>query len=620
MKRKNILQWLVISALLVLMFSPSCTDDLLEKPKGGAVTVDTIFNTKNQAQFAIAKMYQDGLQGYLVYRDANNSSRQDVLTDQVFITSNVNWICQTINNGSSYYLGTMTPANTCDFYGFGSHYNGIRSANLVIRNISNVTDADKAWKDDATGQALFIRAWKHFELFRYYGGVPIVTEVLGEGEILLPRRSVASVVDSIVSWCDRASNLLPETRGAADYGRITKLAALSLKSRALLYAASPLYNTPPQMAGEVSGLRYNDDRDSVLCYQIYDNNRWKLAADAAKAVLDNATAAGVALYETGKVETTGDTYATIGDYEAVWNVYNNSELILVQTDRAVNDWGADGSIWTLYSMSKIFSQVISSSNPWGVMNHTPVEFASLYEKRDGSKWELDVNDTGEDLPSYLEGLDLDPRFYQSIVYDGKWYNASVGQAQYYTGGDGFTNGRLNINDQATNGFSMEVSKFTPRIENGDLNHFAWPVFRLAEFYLSYAEALNELDGPGSEAYVAINKIRSRAGMPAKAGLSQDEFRAAVLNERNIELAFENHRYNDLMRTLTAHEVLNGPVHGFKTVAKAGTGGELLRSWEVSLFMNRIFPKKYYYVPFPNNEISNNYLGDGQGWYGQNPGW
>jgi hypothetical protein len=619
MKRTNIKNLLIISTLL-LIFTTGCFQDFLEKPKGGAVTTDTIFHTKNQAQYAVARMYESCMKGYLVFNNANKASRPDIMTDQVFITSNTDWINQDIIGGHSYYLGTMTAGNPADMLGFGNHYLGIRRANLVLQNIDMVSDASQEWINDVKGQALFSRAWKHFELFRLYGGVPIITEVLGDGEVLIPRRSVEAVVDSIVSWCDQAATLLPDSRGAADYGRITKMAALALKSRTLLYAASPLYNTPPEKAADVDGIRFYDERDSVLCYPDYDIERWKLAADAAKDVLDYAPVAGVSIYNTGNPLTTGDTYATLGDYESVWNVYANRELILVNTDRAINDWGADGSIWTLYNTSKIFSQVISASNPWGVMNHTPVEFATLYEKRDGTKWELDKNDTGDDLPSYLESLDLDPRFHQSIVYDGKFFNSSIGTAEYYQAGDGFQAGRLNIKDQDPMGFAMETYKFTGRIDGGDINHFAWPIFRLAEFYLNYAEALNEYAGPTGDAFEAMNISRRRAGMPDKSGLSQEQFREAVQNERTVEFAFENHRYNDLMRWLKAYETLNREFHGFKTTAKAGSGGELLRSWEISLFLNRIFPKRYYYLPFPNSEISINYLGDGAGWNGQNPGW
>ena len=127
-----------------------------------------------------------------------------------------------------------------------------------------VTDAKQDWIDDQKGQALFLLAWQHFELFRYYGGIPIVDQVLGGGEVKLTRRSVESVVNAIVGWCDEAIALLPNQRGAADFGRVNQLAAMALKSRVLLYAASPLYNTPDNLKSTMGNARFNNERDSVL--------------------------------------------------------------------------------------------------------------------------------------------------------------------------------------------------------------------------------------------------------------------------------------------------------------------------------------------------------------------
>ncbi len=619
MKRKYIANLIVISALLMLLM-PRCADDFLEKPAGGTVTVDTIFHTQNQAQYAVSSMYSACVQSYYVYTAggqgySNSCARPDIITDEVYIQSNAQWIAQNVGV-ASYYSGTMTAASTPDIPSFGAHYLGIRRANLILKNIDMVTDADQSWIDDVKGQALFCRALQHYELFRYYGGIPIVTKVLGEGEIKLPRRSVEAVVDSIVTWCDEAVKLLPATRSASEFGKITKLAAMALKSRVLLYAASPLYNTPSNLSSKV--IRYGDERDSLLCYSTYDQGRWQLAAQAAKAVLDNATAAGVYLFDTETPETTGDTYTTIGDYESVWNVYANHEIILTNTQVADNSWST-GRIWAIYNQCRA-GAFASMGGTWGPMNNVPVEFAMLYEKRDGSKWSVKPNDTGDDLASYLDGLNLDPRFYQTICYGGQVYNSSVGKLQYYKAGDGFSDGKLGGTDQDPYGFAMEVYKFAPRIEGASYEHFSWPVLRLAEFYLNYAEALNESDGPTGAAYTALNAIRERAGMPDKSGLGQDEFREAVHNERTIELAYENHRYNDLLRWLEAEDVLSQPFYGFKTVAKAATDGSALHSWTVSLFENRVFPQKYYYLPFPNEEISKNYLGDGEGWDCQNPGW
>ncbi|MEZ2334243.1 RagB/SusD family nutrient uptake outer membrane protein [Mucilaginibacter sp. RCC_168] len=612
MKRINILILLFVGIVGGLS-TTSCKKSFLEKPKGGSVTVDTIFDSKNQAQYAIAEMYYLCIRGY--FPQTYDGCRPEAITDQLYIIHPAyDWASNTIGTGS-YITGNMSADANCD-YGFGAdngpgygwHYKGIRQANLVLKNINKVADADANWKTDVKGQALFCRAMQHFEAFRYYGGIPIVNKPLdGDSKIEIPRSSVQSVVDSVVKWCDQAASMLPATRASADFGKVTKLAALALKARILLYAASPLYNTPANLKAEVSGARFGDGRDTVLAYASYDQERWNKAAKAAKDVIDNAGGAGVSLLNTGKPLTTGETYATLGDYESVWNVFANQELILVNT---ANQAGS-GFVWGQYLSSKL------RLAQWGVKNNVPVEFIQQYEKTDGTKWTLPA--TGADLPVDIAALNLDPRFYQTIAYDGKYYSSQRGVLAYYKKGDYSTDGNLASSDAGVDGYATEVYKFVARVDNMTDNHLAWPVFRLAEFYLSYAEALNEYQGPGGDATNYLNLIRKRAGMPEKHPADAGSFRDAIQNERTIELAYEGHRYNDLNRWLKAKSVLNGTLHGIQTTARKGTDGQLKRTWQVVPFVTRVFPAKYYYVPFPSKEISLRYLGN-KSWDGQNPGW
>ncbi|SDP97879.1 Starch-binding associating with outer membrane [Mucilaginibacter sp. OK268] len=612
MKRINIIILLFVG-LISGLASTSCKKSFLEKPKGGSVTVDTIFDSKNQAQYAIAEMYYLCVRGY--FPQTYDGCRPEAITDQLYIIHPAyDWASNTIGTGS-YITGNMSADASCD-YGFGSdngsgygwHYKGIRQANLVLKNINKVADADANWKTDVKGQALFCRAIQHFEAFRYYGGIPIVNKPLdGDSKIAVPRSSVQSVVDSVVKWCDQAASMLPATRASADFGKVTKLAALALKARILLYAASPLYNTPANLKAEVSGARFGDSRDTVLAYPSYDQERWNKAAKAAKDIIDNAGGAGVSLFNTGKPLTTGETYATLGDYESVWNVFANPELILVNT---ANQAGS-GFVWGQYLSSKL------RLAQWGVKNNVPVEFMQQYEKLDGTKWTLPA--TGADLPVDIKALNLDPRFYQTIAYDGMYYSSQRGVLAYYKKGDYSTDGNLASSDAGVDGYATEVYKFVARVDNMTDNHLAWPVFRLAEFYLSYAEALNEYQGPGGDATNYLNLIRKRAGMPEKHPADAGSFRDAIQNERTIELAYEGHRYNDLNRWLKAKTVLNGTLHGIQTTARKGTDGQLKRTWQTVPFVTRIFPAKYYYVPFPSKEISLRYLGN-KSWDGQNPGW
>jgi len=620
MKRKviNIISILLIT-LSWLLSGTGCVKNFLEKPAGSTVTADTIFGTYNQARLAVAQMYAKCIYDYWFGNNENWEAGQpcEALTDCIDLPDRGGYWQHSNINVADYTQGTMQvpgesgDGNGPDFGGgYGEHYAAIRIANLVLANIGKVKDAPAGWIDDVKGQAIFLRAWQHFELFRFYGGIPIINHPLSGIDSFYPRRSVKSVIDSIVTWCDRSYNLLPPTRPTSEYGMVTKIAALSLKSRALLFAASPQYNTPPSMTGQLTGMRYGDARDSVLGYAEYDVNRWKLAADAAKAVIDNAAASNVSLYYTGKAKTPigpptyGQNYSDLGDYEAMWNVFGNQEMILTSNTKIAQSWMVTDLMW---------GDMLDWPNSWYAKTVTPIEFAQKYEKSDGTTWTFPA--TGNDLPTFLEGLNLDPRFYATLVYDGKWYTSAQGQLSYYLQGNAPQAGTLNKG----NGLAMETYKFSRRVDNLEINHMSYPIMRLAEFYLNYSEALNEFSGPSADTYTYLNLIRQRAGMPPKSGLDQSGFRDAVQNERTIELAFENSRLSDLLRWMQADVVLNQTLHAVRTTGNV-VGGVLYRNWDIKETNQRIFPKKYYYLPFAQNQISDNYLGGGKGWYGQNPGW
>jgi len=602
-----------VLAVFTWVFSTGCSEDFLEKPKGGDVTVDTIFNTQVQAKKAVAQMYNKCITCYNPYN--YYGGRPGSITDEIYImhTANDSWAAK-VNNTTSYVVGNMSASASCDYMGWSSHWLGIRTANLVYENIGKVKDADAGYIADVKAQAIFCRAYQHYELFMYYGGIPLLNHSLSGNDLYYPRRSVAATVDTICKWCDEAAAVLPETRPSTDFGMVTKIGALALKARVLLLAASPLYNTPDSRKSEVANVRFGDDRDSVLCYPTYDKERWKRAADASLAVMNAAPAGGIGLYDTGKPETTNgaQNYSDLGDYESAWNVYANKEIILANT-KTINqtDGWNNGDIWSLYMSSKLYYQ------DWGIKNIVPNEFIQLYEKRDGSKFT--VPESGTNLPDDVMSWNLDPRFYQSIAYDGMWYCSSIGYLKYYMAGDGFAAGNLVGSDGTPNGYAVECYKFVPRVENKNANHFFWPTFRYAEFVLSYAEALNEYSGPSKEAYDALNSIRKRAGMPDKSGLDQPGFRTAVQNERTVEMAFEATRYSDLMRWLTAPTVLSQQLTSVKTTAKKAANGSMLRSWVKANCLQRVWKDKYYYVPFPSAECSKMYLGAGD-WDGQNPGW
>src|SRR6185437_1783848 len=215
--------------LAVGLLAASCNKNLLEKPQGGTFTVDTVFHTKLNASGAVAQMYNLCIPAGFPQNTNFDITRFEMVTDELYMVHPAyDWM----RNVGNYVTGIETVDATIDREGFGAHYLGIRQANLVLKNIDEVTDADATWKSQVKGQALFCRAMQHFELFRQYGGIPLVADPLdGTQQLNIHRSSVATTVDSIVSWCDQAAALLPATWGTTDYGRATSLAAKALKAR-----------------------------------------------------------------------------------------------------------------------------------------------------------------------------------------------------------------------------------------------------------------------------------------------------------------------------------------------------------------------------------------------------
>jgi hypothetical protein len=160
-----------------------------------------------------------------------------------------------------------------------------------------------------------------------------------------------------------------------------------------------------------------------------------------------------------------------------------------------------------------------------------------------------------------------------------------------------------------------MGEFETAQNYGDTPH-DWPVFRYAEILLNYAEAQNEFVGPTAEVYDAIRAIRQRAGIQSgggtyglDAGLTQEQMRIIIRNERRIELAFEEHRSWDIRRWKIAEEVFSTPVNGV-IIVKAGTQ----LNYNVVPVQDAAFDEKRYFYPISYDEVIKN------GNMVQNPQW
>ncbi|MEB2774136.1 RagB/SusD family nutrient uptake outer membrane protein [Algoriphagus sp. D3-2-R+10] len=473
------------------------------------------------------------------------------------------------NDDNTWFIqqGQLSPQNTGIAGTFwGRSYRSIRECNYALANIAEL-EMSQSGKELLIAELKFIRAFRYFDLIKNYGDVVFMGDnvaQLGEDftdpsfyERIPKEEAIAYTIQQL----DDAASVLPQTNsGAWLEGRATKGAAMALKSRLLLYAASPLYN----------------DGGS-------DTQKWQEAAQAAQEVMDLGQ---YSLYQNGY----GELFLTPqSNSEIIFARYYNINARHTALEIANGPNGYDG---------------------WG--GNVPLQnLIDDYEMMDGTPFSWD-NEEQASAPYE----NRDPRFYESILFNGAPYRDREVETFLPNGRDS-QGGPSNWNTSKTGYYLRKFIDEDLPIRNpwevaGTQN---WIYFRYAEILLNYAEAQNEAVGPDASVYDAINTIRNRSGveMPAlPAGLSRDEMREKIRHERRIELAFEEHRYYDVRRWMTAEEVENTPAYGIEIVKDSN--GSLTYTRKVSL-NGKMFQTQNYWLPIPRSEIlaSNNQLE-------QNPGY
>lgn len=439
-------------------------------------------------------------------------------------------------------------------------YRSIRECNYALQNIGGVKMSQEH-KTRLTGELEFIRAFRYHDLIRNYGRVVLLGDTVTnlnddlQSPALFKRSSLKDCIDYTVQQLDDAAQKLPiDNNNAWQLGRATKGAALALKSRLLLYAASPLYNV---------GI-------------------WADAAAAAKAVMDMNK---YSLYQGGydKLFLTSDNPEAI--FERLYTI--NARHVCLEISNGPNGYGG-----------------------WG--GNLPLQnLVDDYEMNNGKH----IHDLGSGYDSTNPYVNRDPRFYATILYNGANYRGNIVQT-YVPGGKDSKDGPSNWNTSKTGYYLKKFMNDSYPIDNpwNVAGNQPWFYIRYAEILLNYAEAQNEAVGPDPSVYTAVNSIRERSSVnmpPLPGGLSQDQMRQAIREERRIELAFEEERFYDVRRWKIADSTGNEPAYGISATA-TGSGYAYKR---IVALDGRSFSDKNYWLPIPRTEIqaSNNQLE-------QNPGY
>lgn len=542
--------YIYISAAISIAFTLSSCNGFLDREEDSFIDKTATFDSYNRTKQYLTYAYTllpDGLNRFS--REAMLASATD---DAEFAIESAE--IQQFNNGS--WNALNNPDDVWNRY-----YSGISKCCTLLENTNHVNldisrlDPDKqveyanSLKDIRMwrAEARFLRAYFHFELLKRYGPIPIVTSTLsinGNYENT-PRPTMKEVVDFIAKECDIAADTLELTpwRNVNDaFGRATKGAALALKSRLLLYAASPLYV---------------DFGDTNEANKPTDVALWKSAADAAKAVIDL------------------NQYELASSYADLFkNDFQNKEYIFVRRYAANSDFeksnfpvsfGGKGGTNPSQNLVDDYEMLDGTPFDW----NDPAKAAQPFENRDARlEATILMNMTpfkGKKVATYPEGADASP-------------NPNATKTGYYL--RKFLNEDVNIQT------------------GGSSSGHVVPLFRLAEIYLNYAEALNECDPTNPDIALYLNKVRNRASLPNVSALSQEQMRAVIQHERRVELAFEEHRSWDVRRWKIASSTLGAPLMGVQ-IERKPLGGYTYMPVKVE---QRVFQPKMYWYPIPQSEV------------------
>lgn len=556
---KNLKYILIVCALLV---SSSCSEDILNTEARNAFAEDFVYSSA------------DNLDGLVI--TAYNSTES-------WSFNRFNWWARRFNIENASFeakfnfrdldLFRMRAGLTAGNAGlfnqkWGNYFDYVRMINEFLDRVdeSDAMAVDTERTSVLKGEMKFLRANLYSKLIKNYGGVPIMERALGLNDNFdFPRNTYQECVEFIIRELDEAADLLPTTRPDTEFGRASKLSALAVKARTLLYAASELH-----------------DPSTVPNGPLYDYNapsKWQDAADAAKDVIDlvgNRDLISVANAE---------------EYQSLFLSANQDILFARPYNSELYEFGTDpNSLWDQ-------TQAPNGYGGWALSSPTH-NFALQFNMTDGTT----TSEAGTSFDTSNPNTGREMRYHANLLFDGAQFRGR--QVQYFLSEDVNThphgldspNGLGNALHSSKTGYN--IRKFQDEnvaVSGGISAQRPFILYRLAEVYLNYAEALYHV-GNETLARQYLNKVSSRALQPAITA-SGDALYEAIKRERRVELAFEGHNFYDERRWMQ-DDHLGFDIRGLKWTKKADGS---MTSEEYTV-VNRPYFEKHYYIPIPLAEI------------------
>lgn len=619
---KKIIVYL-LSGLFVLPGLTSCSD-FLDKEPDDMLTLDMVFQNKKKTNEWLARVYtnvQDPL-----WSDLRNMGTLSDDFQPSFELVQFGWAA-TLSQQQGSWDATTDVTNY-----WGDFYKAIRSGCIFIDNAKALPDQGLSEKDVdfMKHEVRFLISYYYIYLMQVYGPVPLVTSQFSSDAPIEELMTTRTPLDELAAWLDKEllelADYFPEKleNEAADFGRPTKGACLALRARMWTWIASPLFNGNPYYAD-----LKNPDGTSIFPVT-YDEAKWTKAAEANKAVIDLAEKGLYDLYrvydsKTGQIDPfTSSQYLflTSGDVnkEIIWARAdaNKDEVERYFNPRSNGSYGScsltqnlvdefrmrDGKEITDPSSGYVEDgftneDVIYPNTSWNFSNKART-IGLLTPKGTFNMW-----------------ANREPRFYTTIRFQNAYTIGLEGPAEY---AKGQKDGRPSHDTPACGYHGRKGTDANAKPKSGFWGTYRpGIIFRLAEFYLNYAEALSETNPNNPDILKYVNLIRERGGIPAlPSSLSGNpsELKKQIRKEYRVEFAMEGkHRYDYIRRWKIAETVFKKPIHGLNQYGEdnknIGDPNSFYTRVEV---MDRIFNETMYLWPIRQTFIDRNpNLVQNKGW-------
>ncbi len=620
---------LIILLLSLILGVTSCSDYLDYQPDD-FLTMEMIFSDKIRTEDWLASVYSSvpsPMWGYFKDQGFN------LMGDDITIPQE--W--QPFGWANVY---AYTTANWSSISSWNPNYwvelpKRIRTGLIFLREVRTIPEAGltEEYVNQMKNEVRFLIAYYYSLMIEMYGSIPFAPEVIYAVDAPASELMTGQTpYDEIVDWIDKelkdVSTKLPAVYSDNNWGRATAVMALAIRARTLLFAASPLFNGNPD-------LKDWQNADGVNLFKPeYDAQKWKRAAEAHKELIDAARAGGYDLYREYNADGSIDAFMSYynlslkrfsdGNKEIIFGRSENENLGDFQRHHLPKGIAGNAGMGVTQELVDAFFMKngiapITGYNDDGSPIINPASgyvekgFSSEVERRTTS-WpgggpsnlrEGTLNVITMD-GTYNMYCNREPRFYVSVIFNEAWLGVANRRVEFLQDGGRDTGYTF---DAPQNGYNVRkrISLEVYPIEN----RFPYQpgiLYRLAEAYLGYAEAINEAQGPTEEAYRYINLVRERAGIPnLQAGLSKEQMREAIRHERRVEFNCEGIRFNDVRRWKLGEKYLNTRLFGmnFNGNKKSDDDNDPKAFYKRTFYKNRYFNKKMYLWPVPQAQMDIN---------------